>query len=176
MTQSHRCRARRAGKLILGAMLLASCSSSRHVPQGQYLLDKVSITAIDSTGREHEREELNVYLRQMPNHKMLWSMKFRLGVYNMSGNDTTRWYNRWIRKLGEPPVIYDSTLTEAGAEQLRKMMVNQGYLSAGVEVDTLVDSIKRKMRVDYRLHPGKAHTIASVTYDIPQTAIPAFLM
>ncbi|MDE7189722.1 MAG: BamA/TamA family outer membrane protein [Muribaculaceae bacterium] len=176
MTQSHRCRTRRAGKLILGAMLLASCSSSRHVPQGQYLLDKVSITAIDSTGREHEREELNVYLRQMPNHKMLWSMKFRLGVYNMSGNDTTRWYNRWIRKLGEPPVIYDSTLTEAGAEQLRKMMVNQGYLSAEVEVDTLVDSMKRKMRVDYRLHPGKAHTIASVTYDIPDPEIRAFVM
>ena len=88
---------------------LTGCWSSRHVPQGSYLLDEVEIKVNDST-HTIDRQEMLTYLRQQPNHKMLWSTKFRLGVYNMSGSDTTRWWNRWIRKLGEAPVIYDSTL------------------------------------------------------------------
>ncbi|MDE6421799.1 MAG: outer membrane protein assembly factor, partial [Muribaculaceae bacterium] len=108
----------------------------RFVGQGSYLLDSVSITVNDTTGTI-ERDEMVTYLRQLPNHKMLWSAKFRLGVYNLSGNDTTKWWNRWIRKLGEPPVIYDSTLTAAGQEQLHKALINKGFLDSQVTVDEI---------------------------------------
>ncbi|MDE6218119.1 MAG: outer membrane protein assembly factor, partial [Muribaculaceae bacterium] len=91
---------------IMTMVWLQGCSGSRHVPQGSYLLDKVKIT-IDSGDRRLKEEDFINYLRQQPNHKMLWSMKFRLGIYNLSGKDTTKWWNRWIRKLGEAPVVYD---------------------------------------------------------------------
>ena len=68
--------------------ILWGCSSSRHVPDGKYLLDEVKINLNDSTGRLNE-QQLMSYVRMQPNHKMLWSTKFRLGIYNMSGNDTT---------------------------------------------------------------------------------------
>ena len=53
-------------------------------------------------------------------------MPLRLSIYNLSGKDTTKWYNRWLRKMGEPPVIYDSILTEAGARQIELALVNKG--------------------------------------------------
>lgn len=151
-------------------LIVQSCSSSRHVPEGSYLLDKVSININDSTGI-FDDQEMSTYLRQLPNHKMLWSIKFRLGVYNMSGEDTTKWWNRWARKLGEPPVIYDSLLTDAGKEQLRKAMVNKGYLEAHVDVDTIRDNNKNKIQVNYNLIPGDPHIIRSIDYNFSDTII-----
>ena len=90
--------------LAIVCFVLCACSSSKHVPDGSYLLDKVNIR-VDSTGKSEQLDltEMQAYLRQLPNHRMLWSIKFRLGVYNMSGQDSTSWWNLWMRKLGAPP-------------------------------------------------------------------------
>lgn len=106
-----------------------------------------------------------MYVRQQPNHKMLWSIKLRLGIYNMSGNDSTRWWNRFVRKLGEPPVVYDSTLTATSVAQLRQGLVNKGYLNPMVTVDTVVNEKKRKIEVTYNLSPGLPHRVKSVDYE-----------
>lgn len=107
---------------------------------------------------------------------MLWSIKFRLGIFNISGNDTTKWWNRWIRKLGEAPVIYDSSLTEAGNDQLRKAMINKGYLGATVSSDTIRDDKKRKIKVNYTLIPGAPHIIGNIDYQFPDTVFRNIVM
>ena len=159
----------------LPLLLLLSCSSSRHVPEGSYLLDKVSININDSTNTFNS-QEMMAYLRQIPNHKMLWSIKFRLGIYNMSGNDSTKWWNRWARKLGEAPVIYDSILTETGKEQLRKAMVNRGFLEAAVITDTVRNDVKNKIQVTYTLDAGQPHVIRTIDYDFPDTTFHDLVM
>lgn len=161
--------------MLVPFLMLWSCVSSRHVPEGSYLLDQVSINIDDST-KTFDEQEMAAYLRQLPNHKMLWSMKFRLGIYNMSGSDTTKWYNRWVRKLGEPPVVYDSTLTALSSEQLTKAMVNKGFLGASVDTDTTVDLRKRKIKVEYKLIPGKPHIINSISYVFPDTLFESMVM
>ncbi len=117
-----------------------------------------------------DRSELRNYLRQQPNHKVLGFAKLQLGMYNLSGKDTTKWYNRWVRRLGQAPVIYDSMLTEASRRQLRQAMVNKGYMHAAVDVDTQ-SRAKKKMEVRYRVNAGVPHRISSVSYDIPDTAV-----
>lgn len=157
--------------------VLCGCSSSRRVPKGKFLLDKVTIT-LDSTARrgEFDTEQLTAYLRQLPNHKMLWATKFRLGIYNMAGEDSTRWWNRLARNLGEAPVIYDSTLTATGVEQLRKVMVNKGFLDSKSSARLTPDTASRKMRVEYLLSPGEPHRIASIGYEFPNDTIRALIM
>lgn len=159
---------------MAAAAFLVGCSSSRHVPAGEYLLDKVKLNISDSTGTLGSEEMIN-YVRQLPNHKILWSMKLQLGVYNMSGRDTTKWWNRWIRKIGEAPVIYDSTLMEAGVAQLEKAMINKGFLHAQAWADTIRDSRKRKMTVVYNLKAGNPHKISSISYDFPSDTIDGLL-
>lgn len=155
--------------------MLSGCSSSRHVPKGKYLLDEVNIN-INEEDNTFDEQEMMTYLRQLPNHKMLWSIKFRLGIYNMSGNDSTKWWNRWVKKLGEAPVILDSTLTATGKEQLLKTMVNRGYLDASVTTETIIDEKKRKAKVKYNLDPGKPHIITSIDYNFPDTIIEKIVM
>lgn len=153
---------------------LSACRSTRHVPEGKMLLDDISILVDDSAGLD--RTELINYVRQQPNHKVLGFAKLQLGVYNMSGRDTTRWYNRWLRRLGQPPVIYDSELTEASTRQLRQALVNKGFMDAQVEADATVSDDSTRIRVDYRLYPGKAHVIRNMAYEFSDTAIERIVM
>ena len=87
---------------IVMAIMVASCSSVRHVPADKYLLDKATVTISDETP-DVKANSLHNYLRQVPNHKVLGFAKLQLGVYNMSGQDSTKWYNKWVRRLGEEP-------------------------------------------------------------------------
>lgn len=151
---------------------LCACSLTRHVPEGGYLLDKAKIV-VDSNNTL-KSEDYYVYLRQIPNHKMLWSAKLRLGIYDMSGMDSTRWWNKWVRKLGEAPVIYDEAQTQSSVNQLQTALINQGYLNARAEADTFVTG-KKKIGVTYRLNPGQPHIVRNFKVEVRDTAISTLL-
>ncbi len=160
------------------AILLAAsaCSPVKHVPQGQYLLDKVSIETVGD-GDKAQTGELVNFLRQTPNHKVLGFAKLQLGTYSLSGSDTTRWYNRWLRRVGQAPVIYDPELTEASRRQLVQALVNRGYLDASVEIDTIASTPeKKRMEVRYIIDQGKPHRIASINYNIDDPAVRHIVM
>ncbi len=157
------------------AASLAACNSARHVQPGEYLLDRVSVTVADTT-TSVSSQEMQAYLRQLPNHRMLWSAKWQLGIYNLSGKDTTKWINRFLRRIGEAPVIYDSTLTAQSISQLERALRNKGFLSATVTADTTINPDKDKIRVDYKLYPGKPHRIANIEYSFPTDSLRDLVM
>jgi hypothetical protein len=153
---------------VIATLALVGCSSTKHVPQGAYLLDNVNIIVDDST--RLSTKNLYNYLRQTPNHKVLGFARLQLGVYNLSGSDSAGRFNRWIRKIGEEPVIYDSLLTMQSVRQLQLAMVNSGYNDARVDYATESHKAK-KINVTYKLYPGAPHKIATISYDIPDTII-----
>ena len=149
--------------LLLMAML-SSCSSTKHVPEGELLLDKVKITVNDKHD-DVDPSQLTNYLRQMPNHRVLGGLKLQLAFYNLSGRDSSNWFNRWIQRVGTPPVIYDSTLTIAGADQLHTALSNRGFMNNTVTYHVETDSVKRKARVNYDITLNEPYYIRSpMTY------------
>ncbi len=156
---------------IVALLVVSSCNATKHIPDGKYLLNKVRIEVDDNS---FNKKELKNYLRQTPNHEILGGVKFQLAIYNWSGKDSTKWYNKWVRKLGQPPVIYDPSLTEASKSQLRLALVNKGYMDAIVEADTV--SKGKKMQVDYRIKAGEPHYINSLEYEIPDDTIRSLIL
>ncbi len=154
--------------------LLISCNTTKHVPEGQYLLNKVKIDVSEGNDGKFNKKELHNYLRQTPNHEILGGAKFQLSIYNLSGKDSTKWYNKWLRRLGQAPVIYDPELTAASANQLKLALVNQGYMDTEVSVDTVTDG--KKIEVDYHIAPGEPHYIAGITYNIPDDSLRNIIM
>lgn len=152
--------------LAVFVITIVSCSTTKHVPDGKYLVNKVNISVDDKT---LNKKELRNYLRQTPNHEILGGLKFQLRVYNLSGRDSTKWFGKWMRKLGQAPVIYDPTLTEASKSQLTLALVNKGYMDAVVNVDTVKKD--KKITVNYNIEAGEPHYINSLTYDIPDDSI-----
>lgn len=154
---------------VLAVLLLWACSATKHIPEGEYLLDDVSISIED--GAEVDRAELYNFLRQTPNHKVLGFAKLSLATYSLSGRDSTRWYNRWLRRAGQAPVIYDSELAEASRNQLLQALVNNGYMDAVVELDSFPDAAGKRMDLEFHIKAGEPHRIRSIGYNVADTAI-----
>lgn len=159
--------------MLTVAAMLFGCSSTKHVPEGQMLLDNVHIT-VDSGNIDVT--ELHNFLRQQPNHKVLGFAKLQLATYSLSGRDSSKWYNRWLRSLGQPPVIYDEELTEKSRKQLQQALINRGYMDVKVEVDTVARHDKKRMDVSYNITTGRPHIIKHIGYNIPDTAIERIIL
>ena len=115
-----------AGCLLL--MLASSCSVTRYVPDGSRLLDRVTIAnETDSTALP---EDIRDYTLQQPNYRLFGMTRWLLRVYSSSNPNSNSWWNRSLRKMGEPPVLIDSVLTERTANRLAKAMAGDGFLDA----------------------------------------------
>ena len=86
--------------LLYLALSLASCSATKFVPDGSYLLDEVKI---HTDNKEIKPSDMRLYVRQNPNSKWFSTIKTQLYVYNWSGRDSTKWFNRFLRKIGDAP-------------------------------------------------------------------------
>lgn len=83
-------------------LALASCSATKFVPDGSYLLDEVKV---QTDNKDIKPSNMRMYVRQKPNSKWFSLIKTQLYVYNLSGRDSIRWYNKILRKIGDAPII-----------------------------------------------------------------------
>lgn len=154
---------------------LAACSPTRYVPQGHYLLDDVRLKVNDST-ETLSSQNMMTYVRQRPNNRVLHISRLRLGFYNMSGTDSTKWWNKWMRKLGEAPVVFDAGAAEADSAMLLRAMRNAGFLGSSVSIDSTVNHKGRRIRLRYTLDAGRPHVINSVDYVFPNDSLRDLVM
>ncbi len=160
---------RRIVPSIVAAYLLMSCAETKYVPEGDLLLNDVSVKV---HGEKHRDLNMNVaksYVRQQNNARWFSLVKLPLRVYSLSGRDTTKWINRLLRGMGEPPVLYDSLLAAQSCEDLQQMLHNKGYMNGKVELWTRVK--KKKLSANYRLIPGTPYTIGTLDYQIKDSVI-----
>lgn len=151
-------------------LLLVSCSSTKYVPDGSYLLDEVRI---HTDNKEVKPSNLSIYVRQNPNSKWFSLIKTQLYVYNWSGRDSTRWINRTLRRLGDAPVIYDEEETIRTTEEMTKAVQNMGYMGATVEPVREVK--KKKMKLAYKVNAGKPYKVRTLRYDIQDDKIKEYM-
>ena len=162
---------------LIAALVIGACSSTKHVPDGKLLLDKTKINILDKDNINGVTpQELVNYLRQTENHKVLGGFKLQLAIYNISGKDSTKWFNRWIRRVGSPPVIYDSTLTMASVNQLQRALINKGFLKNEVTSDVKLLPEKKKAQVTYNVTLNEPYTIRSIKYDIPSDSLRSIIL
>lgn len=153
--------------LFLFLLLVASCSTTKFVEEGEYLLDKV---VIDSDNADYDASDLKNYVRQNPNFKAFGLMKWQLYVYNWSGQNERNWFNKQLRRIGEPPVILDSTLVEQSTEQLQRFLYNKGYMDA--QVNASIDSSKqKKATVTYHITSNEPYRIRHYNIALSDTSI-----
>ena len=157
---------------LAGILFLTSCSETKYVADGEYLLDRIEVKS-DAKTPGVNVSELKSYVRQRGNSRWFSAIKVPLRAYSLSGRDTTRWLNRLVRSMGEEPQLYDSLQTRQSALSLLSQMQNHGYLRASIDVDNQVKG--KKLVTTYLLHPGKPYYIRNINYDIQDTAIAKLL-
>ena len=153
---------------VLFALLLISCAETKYVPDGEYLLDRADLRCAEPA-RYISVGDMRSYIRQHGNSRWFSTYKLPLKTYSLSGRDSTKWVNRLLRRMGEPPELYDSLQTMQSLDALQAQMQNLGYLRA--TADVAIERKGKKLRTLYTLHPGVPYFLRSVNYDIQDTAI-----
>lgn len=149
---------------------LASCTATKYVPGGSYLLDEVKIHTDQKNVRP---SSLRMYVRQNPNAKWFSLIKTQLYVYNLSGRDSTKWGNKFLRRIGDAPVIYSETEAQRSQDEITKAMRNMGYMAATVKRSTKIK--KKKIKLYYEVTAGDPYIVNSLKYDIRDPKIADFL-
>ncbi|MBO5707350.1 MAG: BamA/TamA family outer membrane protein [Bacteroidaceae bacterium] len=156
----------RTGILLGFLLLLCSCSSKKYLAEDEYLLDKVSIS-VDSA--DISPSMLSGYLRQQPNSRWMSMVKLPLGIYLISSPKSNSAVNRFLRRMGEAPVVYDSTLSERSKLRIHDALFNMGYLHA--EVSTQEKYKGHKVQVCYNVSAGRCYYIDSIEVNVSDTVI-----
>ena len=154
----------------LFAITMVACSGTKYVPEGAFLLDKV---AVQADNNDTKSTDLSTYIRQKPNNRWFSVIKTQLYIYNLSGRDSTKWYNRMLRRIGDAPVVYSEYDTQRSQEELKKAVQNMGYMGAEVYTDKKIK--KKKIEVTYRVASGKPYIVRSVKLDVKDKKIAEYL-
>lgn len=159
---------RRLILLVIAAMTgaaLSSCSVTRHIPDGSYLL-KRNVIETDKEAPRSERitsNELGRYVQQSPNKRFLGT-NFYAWMYSQAKPEKNNGWNRFLRRVGEEPVIWDPEKTERSKEYFETYMASRGFFEsrAWYSVDTIRN---KKIKVTYGERQGTPSRIASIKYD-----------
>lgn len=134
--------------------MIVSCRTTKFIPEGQYLLDKV---IIETDTKIINKDASMAYVAQKPNYKTFQVFKFPLFVYNLSGKDSLTWINKTIRNAGEAPILFDSILINRTISSLSTMAFNKGFLDAEVTAD--VSYSKKKVQITYDIETNAPYIV-----------------
>ena len=151
--------------VLIIAALLASCSQVKFVPEDKYLVSKVNV---EVDNEELDKEEAKTYVRQKENYKILGFFKFHLNMYNLSSKKKT---DDWLKRIGEPPQIYDEVLSERSEEQLEQYANNKGYFQAVVNSKVDKNDAKQKADIEYNITTGERYYIRDISYFVSDSTM-----
>lgn len=144
-------------------MLGTSCSTTKYVGEGEFLLNKVTVKSDD---KSVTIGDLKKNIKQKSNLKILGTWRFHLGLYNLSGENEKKGINKWLRRIGEEPVIYEDFQTQRSVNQLQLYMRKKGYFNAEVK-DSVVFK-KKKARVYYSIKANDPYRYRKIYHQLDE--------
>ncbi len=120
--------------------------------EDEYLLDKM---IVETTDASVSPSDLRKKIKQQPNLKILGMFRFHLGLYNLSGKNESKGINKWLRKIGEAPIIYNELQMQSSVEQLQLYMQKKGYYNAVVKDSVVLKN--QKAKVYYEITSNQAY-------------------
>ena len=174
---------------ILIAIFISACNAVKRVPNGKFLLTK---NEIFENNKVISDETTFSQLYQKPNSKIAgiplfltfnnWAKPNTDSTFQAIQNPVATnpsdkpeakkgksfWQHgisNFLKKIGEPPVIFDPLKTDKSVLRLSYLYFNKGFFD--VKIKSVFDTIGlKKGRVNYYIEPGVAYTIDSVSTEI----------
>ena len=161
--------------IVIGVSLLAACSTTKHLPEGEILYIGQRPTLVDnpqptSVG-ETALEEVEAALAKAPNNSLLGStsvrIPFPLGLWVYNGfQKYEKGLGRWIfNRFAAEPVLLSGVNPDIRTQAATNLLHDYGYFQGKVTHQVLPhakDSLKA--RVQYSVNMGRPYFIDTVDY------------
>lgn len=161
---------------ILALILLASCSTTSNLPEGDILYTGIkTIKVHDQQGTYAESValgEVEAALAYAPNNSFMGSSSLRmpppvgLWIYNsMVNKEETSGFSRWIlRTFGSTPVTIASVNPKTRALVATNTLQNYGYFNGSVDYTLLTQKDPKKQKIRYDVYLGQPYMLDSIRY------------
>ena len=160
---------------IVGVMILAACSTTKHLPEGEVLytgqkpmiVENRSTTPVGETAME----EVEAALAKAPNNSFLGSstlrIPFPMGLWIYNGFvKYQKGVGKWIfNRFAATPVLMSSVTPEIRQKAAANLLRDYGYFNGTVSYKTFVDpkdSLKAKLQ--YTVNMRNPYFIDTVVY------------
>jgi len=164
---------------------ITSCNPTKYLKEDEYFFEGFKIEADDKKVLDYYPED---YVKQKPNKKLMASKMYPyVFIYNLvdpekqekreakwqpeedemnrkrleKGKETKEKFKftRWLLKIGEAPVLYNSVQTHKSSQQITTLLKNKGYFNAKTADSTKLDKAKKTASVKYSIKAGIPYTI-----------------
>lgn len=157
--------------IICTGLYFTSCSSTRHLNEGEYLLVKNEVTA--NRAEIPTQSEIIYLVKPVACHQTFGFFPWKAGIYQSAlpkeGKKDSK-FRQWVRKnLGEEPVLLDSSSIEYSRKQIQQYLYNNGYFVSDVKSDIYLR--KRKASVRYSITADAPYLLNEIKYIVDDTAI-----
>lgn len=159
---------------ILAVIVLAACSTTKHLPEGEILylgLKKVNIVnEYKSPAAENALEEVNGAISIAPNNAIFvnpnvrFPIPFGLWIYNRFERYENG-FGHWIfKKLAAKPVLVSTVNPDTRVKVATNLLHDYGYFNGKVTYQ--VDSTRnpRAVKLSYDINMGKPYFIDTLEY------------
>lgn len=154
--------------------LLAACSSTSNLPEGETLYRGIKKTDYTSGGYDDYsvavQEEIDVALGCAPNGAILGSsslvtpIPIRLWIYNAYAN-SEKGFGKWMRKtFGSEYVLMSDVNPDIRALVAKNALRAWGYFDADVTYDISYMKNPKKAKISYHIDNGHLYTYDSIEY------------
>ena len=165
--------------LSFAALMLASCSTTRRIPDGEQLYTGISsIDYADDCVKDSAfyvmQEELEASIDLPPNGAVFGSSHYRtpfqlrLWIWNAFSGGTNG-VSKWITKsFGKAPVLISKVKPDVRAKVAETVLHSHGYMHGTVKVEKKVKRNPKKCKLKYIVDPGILFRVDSMEYvDFP---------
>jgi outer membrane protein assembly factor BamA len=138
--------------------LLQACNLPKLARKEGPFLFKNQIEIKESKERRLFTSNLDGYIKQRPNKSLFGISRFGLRFYKLGSRFPNTWASRTFQiKLGEAPVILDSSLIEASIKGMTGFLKTEGYFYPKISYQ--VRGKLHKQKVKYLIETGQAYHI-----------------
>jgi outer membrane protein assembly factor BamA len=185
--------------MVTAIVVFSSCSPTRRVKEGEYLLNRNVVLNNDTKIPD---SELLSYARQKPNRKILGFWRFHLWIYSTVNQEKykPRYERRlekrrklneqrrtegkkpknkeplslakWRLEVGEAPVIFDTMFISRSTEQIELYLRNHGFFNA-VVTDSIIKvrGNSKMLNAGFIVNAGTPYKIKSLNLEIEDLTV-----
>lgn len=157
--------------LLAAVLLTTSCKGLKdHLKPGERALNKNSYVIVMPDGEKPPKEirdalsNMKKYTGQKPNSHLLgFGPRFSMRLYCLSNPKKKNFWNKYLRKKGQAPVIYDINSSIKTCSEIENLLQSKGCFSSKVSFDSVT---KNKYDIDivYNIHPTPRYKISEVNF------------
>jgi outer membrane protein insertion porin family len=163
---------------VIICLLLASCTGTKHLPSGEKLYTGAEIR-LESSGQIKNREKRSVKaavkntIRPVPNERFL-GMRPKLWFYMAAGESPKSKFKKWLKKIGEAPVLIGNVKPAATSAIIDASLFNIGIFKSSTEFKIVEKNHTSKIIYTSSIH--EPYTVKELIYSVSDDSISRIIL